>query len=265
MHPRDIPVKPGRIRPGAFGHNRGVVKSNYAIMPPEGVMDSYLPNWEKTTIRFQAAPQLGARFAQALIEIEPGGGTRAPIADALERFLFVMSGAVDLAIEGLPPARLEREGFAYVPPGVRFSLASADGKAAAVNGLKRPYEPADGFDVPEPIVSRRADVPVVNRNGTEGRGWQHLLPYGDMRFDMEMNILSFAPGTYFPDVETHINEHGLVMLEGQGMYLLGEDWHEVWAGDFIWMGPYCPQLFYPTGWEPSAYLLYKDVNRDVRF
>ncbi len=80
-----------------------------------------------------------------------------------------------------------------------------------------------------------------------------------------MNILSFAPGAHFPDVETHINEHGLVMLEGQGMYLLDQDWHEVWQGDFIWMGPYCPQLFYPTGWTPSAYLLYKDVNRDVRF
>ena len=55
------------------------------------------------------------------------------------------------------------------------------------------------------------------------------------------------------------------MLSGQGMYLLGRTWHEVWKDDFIWMGPYCPQQFYPTGWEDSAYLLYKDVNRDVRF
>jgi (S)-ureidoglycine aminohydrolase len=44
---------------------------------------------------------------------------------------------------------------------------------------------------------------------------------------------------------------------------LGRTWHEVWKDDFIWMGPYCPQQFYPTGWGDAAYLLYKDVNRDV--
>jgi (S)-ureidoglycine aminohydrolase len=233
-------------------------------MPPEGIMDSYLPRWEKTVVRFQAAPQLGARFAQALLEFAPGGGTREAFSDALERFLFVTRGGpVDLTIENGPPLRLEREGFAYLPPNTRFSVRNDGPEAAAVIGLKRPYESA-GMPTPEPIVSHRAAVEKVN-HGTEGRTWEHLLPYGDMRFDMEMNILSFAPGAHFPDVETHINEHGLLMLQGQGMYLLDRDWHEVWEGDFIWMGPYCPQLFYPTGWEPSSYLLYKDVNRDVRF
>jgi (S)-ureidoglycine aminohydrolase len=28
------------------------------------------------------------------------------------------------------------------------------------------------------------------------------------------------------------------------------------------MAPFCPQFFYATGWDKSAYLLYKDVNRD---
>ncbi len=72
MHPRSMPVKPGRLPPGAYGHTRGVVKRNYAVMPPEGIMDSYLPRWEKTIVRFQAAPQLGARFAQALLEDRAG-------------------------------------------------------------------------------------------------------------------------------------------------------------------------------------------------
>jgi (S)-ureidoglycine aminohydrolase len=38
---------------------------------------------------------------------------------------------------------------------------------------------------------------------------------------------------------------------------------EVQATDFIWMAPYCPQFFFCTGWEDGAYLLYKDVNREV--
>jgi len=66
-------------------------------------------------------------------------------------------------------------------------------------------------------------------------------------------------------VETHVMEHGLYMLRGQGMYLLQHDWHECWAGDFIYMAPFCPQFFYATGWSQAAYLLYKNVNRDVTF
>lgn len=265
MHPRDFKPKQGRLPPGTFGHNRGVVKGNYAVMPPEGVMDSYLPSWEKTVVRFQAAPQLGARFAQALLEIEAGGGTPVPIRDRLERFLYLVEGVLELRLADFPPAMLEPESFVFVPPDTPFTIRNVGTNQARLLGLKKPYEPWPGLAVPDPIVSHRREVEAVNHNGTEGRTWQHLLSHGDMRFDMEMNILSFAPGVHFPDVETHINEHGLVMLEGQGMYLLGQDWHEVWQGDFIWMGPYCPQLFYPTGWTQSAYLLYKDVNRDVRF
>lgn len=255
---------PGRLAPGAFGHNRGVVRRNYAVMPPEGVMDSYLPSYERTVVRVMAAPALGAAFAQARLEIAPGGGTRSVLRDRLERFFYVLSGRVRLDIDGADPQRLGSEGFAYLPPETAFSLRNEDGTPAEVLGLKRPYIPID-LPPPEPIVSARERVEKVNHTGTEGRTWEHLLPFGDMRFDMEMNILSFAPGAHFPDVETHVMEHGLYMLEGQGMYLLGEDWHEVWKDDFIWMGPFCPQLFYPTGWTPSAYLLYKDVNRDVAF
>src|SRR3954452_14974067 len=75
--------------------------------------------------------------------------------------------------------------------------------------------------------------------------------------------LCVYPAGGFPAVETHIMEHGLYMLEGQGLYLLGDDWHEIWADDFIWMGSFCPQQFYPTGYGRAVYLLYKDVNREV--
>ncbi|MCK5932971.1 MAG: (S)-ureidoglycine aminohydrolase [Fulvimarina manganoxydans] len=264
MHPRDFTPRPGRLPPGAYGHNRGVVKRNYAIMPPEGIMDSYLPTLEKTIVRFQAAPALGARFAQAVLEISPGGGTIKPVSDDLERFFYVLGGTASLTVGGRTET-LQPEGYAFLPPRTAYALRNETGDPIRVLEFKKPYQMVDDFSAPEPIVSHRSAVEKVNHNGTEGRTWEHLLPYGDMRFDIEFNILSFAPGAYFPDVETHVNEHGLVMLEGQGMYLLGEDWHEVWQDDFIWMGPYCPQLFYPTGWGPSAYLLYKDVNRDVVF
>ena len=33
------------------------------------------------------------------------------------------------------------------------------------------------------------------------------------------------------------------------------------AGDFIWMGPWCPQWFGALGKVPAKYLIYKDWNR----
>jgi (S)-ureidoglycine aminohydrolase len=91
---------------------------------------------------------------------------------------------------------------------------------------------------------------------------KRLLP-DDLVFDLAMNIFTFPPGFALPVTETHVMEHGLYMLEGQGLYYLGRDWHEVNAGDFIWMGPYCPQSFYATSSDPSRYIYYKNVNRDV--
>jgi (S)-ureidoglycine aminohydrolase len=47
------------------------------------------------------------------------------------------------------------------------------------------------------------------------------------------------------------------------MYYLDNEWMEVEAGDFIWMGPFVPQSFYATGPVPAKYIYYKNVNRDV--
>ena len=51
------------------------------------------------------------------------------------------------------------------------------------------------------------------------------------------------------------------MLEGGGIYRLGDAWYPVEAGDFIWMGPYCSQWFGALGKRPAKYLIYKDWRR----
>ena len=56
-------------------------------------------------------------------------------------------------------------------------------------------------------------------------------------------------------------EHGLLMLEGGGIYRLGNSWYPVQRGDFIWMAPYCPQWFGALGKTPAKYLIYKDWHR----
>jgi (S)-ureidoglycine aminohydrolase len=264
MRPHQLPQTAGRPAVGAIGHNRGVVARNYAFMPPEGVLVSRLPHLEKTIVRILAAPVLGAAFAQYVLEIEPGGGTRAPFAEnGIQHFYYGLSGEAAFAIEDGAPVAFRKGSFAYLPAGTAFSLRNDSAEPVRVLALRKRYEPASGLAVPEPILSHQDAVPVTNHTGMEGRGFQFLLPYGDLRFDFEMNLMWFKPGTCFPDVETHVMEHGLYMLEGQGLYFLGRDWHEIWARDFIWMGGYCPQQFYPTGFDDSCYLLYKNVNRDV--
>lgn len=263
MQPHDLKLPAGRVLPGAVGHNRGVVRRNYAFLPPEGVLASRLPIYEATIARFLAAPALGARFAQFVLEIEPGGGTVSPVREpGIQHFHYVLSGSVVVQVEGSAPTELTAGGFLYAPPGASLSIRNEGAGRARVLGLRKRYEPVD-LRPPAPIISHRDQVPRTNHTGLEGRGFQHLLPFGDLAFDFEMNLMWFAPGTFFPAVETHIMEHGLYMLQGQGLYLLDTDWHEIWAEDFIWMGPYCPQQFYPTGPDEAAYLLYKDVNREV--
>lgn len=256
--------KPGQmiLPPTIFAHNRAVVTAQYAVMPPEGILPSALPGFQSTTVRIQTAPAMGARFAQMLLEMESGGGTTALRDDGLEHFFFLLEGAVRLIIGGVEH-NLTRQSYAYVPAGHTYEVLAHGGTPSRLIWIKRPYEKID-LPAPDPIVNHRDNV-ERSAPHTEGRYWQYLLPPDDLAFDMHVNILGFQPGVYFPYVETHIMEHGLYMLEGQGLYLLGGDWHEVQPDDFIWMGPYCPQHFYCTGWGDAAYLLYKDVNRDVTF
>ncbi len=87
-----------------------------------------------------------------------------------------------------------------------------------------------------------------------------LLP-DDAAFDFAVNIMVYQPGASLSIVEMHIMEHGLMMLQGGGIYRLGDAWHPVTAGDFIWMGPWCPQWFGAIGKVPAKYIIYKDANR----
>ncbi|KAI3924309.1 hypothetical protein MKW98_032510 [Papaver atlanticum] len=48
-------------------------------------------------------------------------------------------------------------------------------------------------------------------------------------------------------LEVHYNQQGLLLLEGQGIYRLGENWYQVLSGDAIWMAPFVQQCFWDLG------------------
>jgi (S)-ureidoglycine aminohydrolase len=228
------------------------------ILPQANRVLSTLPNLRDTHVQVLVTPQLGARFVQHELLMQPGGGTIKPADDRLEHFLFVLEGGVELAVGGAA-SQLDDGGYAWLPPGMAFELQNHKPSASRVLWLRRRYEGVDGLTVPGPIIANEKDVAALPEDTYLE---QHLVPYENSAFDMAVNLLSFEPGVYFSFAESHVMEHGLYMLAGRGIYWLNGDYHEVQANDFIYMAPYCPQFFYATGWETGRYLVYKEVNRD---
>jgi (S)-ureidoglycine aminohydrolase len=239
--------------------SRVVVERNFAVLPPEGIPESVLPEWTGTAARILAAPAMGARFAQYLLDVNAGGGARQALDAHVEAFFYVLSGEVRFDLNG-QGHRLGPGGFAYLSPGARFGIEVPTGTARLL-WLKKVYEPW-GASPPTDLVGNEGEVKGEPFLGVQELLLKTFLPV-DLAWDMAMNIFTFPPGYCLPMTETHVMEHGLYFLEGQGMYLLGDRWMEVRAGDFIWMGPYCPQSFYATGSEPARYIYYKNVHRDV--
>ena len=126
--------------------------------------------------------------------------------------------------------------------------------------IEKPYEPLEGRGVPAPFFGREPDVAPTLMNDDPWLEVRGLIP-DDVAFDFRVNTMTYRPGAALPAVEIHVMEHGLLMLEGGGIYRLGDRWYPVHAGDFIWMAPYCPQWFGALGKTPAKYLIYKDWDR----
>lgn len=88
-----------------------------------------------------------------------------------------------------------------------------------------------------------------------------LLPE-TVQYLFNVHIMDFQPGEHLLIHEVHYNQHGLLLLQGQGIYRLADSWYPVQAGDAIWMAPYVPQWYCALGKTPTRYAIYKDVTLD---
>ena len=124
---------PAFVPPGVIGHNRSLFARNYAILPPDGMFPSLLPGLRDAQVYYQATPLMGARFAQGMLEVFPGGGTRAPRDDGFEHFFYVLSGTLEIAA-GRDLASLTPGGFAYIPAGTALSFVNTGRPRPAPSG-----------------------------------------------------------------------------------------------------------------------------------
>jgi (S)-ureidoglycine aminohydrolase len=187
------------------------------------------------------------------------GGNAAPALTEVERVVYVLDGEISISLPHSSEERLGPGGFAFSPPG--FDLAIRAQAPTRLNVFEKRYIPRRGSPTPGPSCGNERNVEGVPFLGDPDAILKVLLPT-DVRFDLAVNVFTYQPGATLPLVEVHVMEHGLLMLEGQGVYRLGDNWYPVQKGDAIWMAPYCPQWFVAMGKTPAQYLYYKDVNRD---
>jgi (S)-ureidoglycine aminohydrolase len=239
-------------------HNLGRTRSsqhpNHLLLTPDTFVRTALPGMKGCTAIVHAGPAMGARFAEYTAEFEAGGemvGTRA------QRFIFVIEGSVKLETTE-KRSKLGAQGYAYVPAGVPHRItASAKSRVVVIEKL---YESLAGAGAPHLIVSHEDKVAPHALTEDSALQVKCLLP-DEMSFDFAVNTMVYQPGAALSMVEMHVMEHGLIMLEGGGIYRLGDSWYPVTAGDFIWMAPWCPQWFGAIGKVPAKYIIYKDSNR----
>ena len=237
-----------------LGATRSVSKSTHLLQTPDTFVRIRLPGMNRAMAIVHASPTIGARFAQYTAEMESGGELGPTSA---QRFVYVLNGTVTATISQ-NTYLLSQGGFAYLPQGSEHSIfASSESRIACI---EKQYLAVERQQPPEALIGNEADVQSQPLMGDPALQVRSLLP-DSMAFDFAVNTMEYQPGASLAMVEVHVMEHGLLMLQGGGIYRLADDWHPVSAGDFIWMAPYCPQWFGALGKQPAKYLIYKDWNR----
>ena len=237
-----------------LGQTRSAQKHNHLLLTPDTFVRTALPGMKACAAVAHAGPAMGAKFTEYTAEFESGGELGPTPA---QRFLYVLEGQLKLEVDGRQ-SDLGVRGYAYVPEGTPHRVVATKPSRAAV--IEKHYQPVASFESPRAIISSEDAISSHALGDDPDLQVKCLLP-DTMNFDFAVNSMAYQPGAALGMVEMHVMEHGLLMLEGGGIYRLGDSWYPVAAGDFIWMGPWCPQWFGAIGKFPAKYLIYKDWNR----
>lgn len=236
---------------------RSVVKHNHAVIAPDGYINSVVPGWSNCTVNVIINEAMGAKLCQTIIT----AGKDCKLVGATKEsqvFFYVIKGKMKAIVSGEIQV-LTAGQFVYVPIDKAYRFENIK-EGTQVLTFHKVYEPLAGYATPDILFGDAGKVPGPAYLGDKALRLQVLLP-DNLAFDMAVNIFTYDSGGHLPMVETHIMEHGLLYLQGQGIYMLDHQWYPVKKGDSIWMAPYCQQWFTAMGKEPAVYIYYKNVNR----
>ena len=249
--------------------DRAVFTDAYAVIPKGTMRDivtSALPLWADTRLWVLSRPLSGfaENFSHYIMTVQPGGGSDNPeTVVGAESALFVLEGQATITIEGARHA-LRPGSYVYLPPDTNWTFKNDGDAPVQFHWIRKAFEPVEGLALPEVIVANEQDITPDPMPDTDGK-WAttRFVDPTDIRYDMQVTIVTFEPGAIIPFLETHVMEHGLYVLEGKAVYRLNQDWVEVEAGDFMWLRAFCPQACYAGGPGKFRYLLTKNVNRHM--
>jgi (S)-ureidoglycine aminohydrolase len=235
---------------------RSVVKRNHAIIASDGYINSNVPGWTNCTVNVIINEAMGAKFSQIITTLKSDGEIKGET-NASQIFFYVVKGKCHAAIGGSQNV-LTQGHYVYVPVGTGYKFTSME-EGTQLLSFHKVYEALAGYPKPG-VIFGKSESDGDTYLGDSALRLQVLLP-DNFSFDMAVNIFTYDPGGHLPFVETHIMEHGLLYLQGQGVYMLDHQWYPIKKGDSIWMAPYCQQWFTAMGKEPAVYIYYKNVNR----
>lgn len=237
------------------GFTRSVYARDHALIAPESRVWQGFPGWEKALTAHIISPANGAAFTMYLANLQPGGRSALPPA-GVERFAFVLDGAANLTTtRGSLVTQLHPDSFSYFPAGDQHGLSTEHGA-----GLVIFERVSRSKGKPEMVYGKTDDKPILPVPG-EVFALRKLLPTTS-DYDFNVHIMDFQPGESLNVKEIHYNQHGLLLLQGKGIYRLADKWYPVQAGDAIWMPPFVIQWYAALGTQTSRYILYKDTNED---
>ena len=251
---------------GPLKNRSSFIPGKYAVITTEGRVTNVIPGIQGCSLSILASPKLGANFVQMVGVVSATGKTTLPYgrAEGIETFLYVMDGegSLDVTADG-KTTTLAAGGFMYSPPGKGIAFASRGDGPVTILLYKQRFTPHPDPAAKKPwmVTGSIRDIAESEYDRMENVLVRDLLPV-DEAFDMNFHTLAFLPGGCHPFVETHVQEHGMYIYQGQGLYLLDEQWLPVESGDFIWIAPFCKQACYCTGLERLEYIYSKDCHRD---
>jgi (S)-ureidoglycine aminohydrolase len=237
-----------------LGFTRSDRQPTHLLQTPDTFVGCPLPGYASVTVIIHAAPVIGAAFTQYTAEFEPGGSLGPAHG---QRFLYVLEGGVSVILDGKTHT-LTPGGFGHIPANQQHTVTAAAKSRVAV--IEKPAVALINETPAQAMFGHEDAVTSQPLNGDNALQVKALLPTV-AGLDYAVNTMSYDLGASLALVEIHVMEHGLLMLEGAGIYRLANSWYPVQKGDFIWMAPYCPQWFGCVGKGPAKYLIYKDWNR----
>jgi (S)-ureidoglycine aminohydrolase len=240
-----------------FGLTRTRVSDRHALIGPDSHVASNVPGISGARVVILINEAMGAKFAQLLVTFAARGRAER-VAAEVETAGFFQTGGATVTIEG-QQEKCGVGGFFFAPAGKAWTV-TAPKAGTRLSLFQKRFESLPGLSAPAAIIGDATKIKGEAFLGDPDARLQTLLP-DNGAYDLAMNVFTYRPGATLPFVESHVMEHGLLMLTGQGVYRLDDAWYPVGAGDAIWMAPYCPQWFVAMGKTPASYLYYKNVNR----